>query len=50
MSRKLSHREAAKIYKVLATTLCTRIVGRPFCSDSRPVVQKLTELEKETIV
>jgi hypothetical protein len=48
--RKLSRRKAAEIYDVPETTLRDRIAGRPSRSDTRPKVQKLTELKEETNV
>src|SRR5450432_95818 len=49
-SKKLSRRKAAKIYNIPETTLRDRMNGRTTLSERRPAVQKLTEMEEETIV
>ena len=48
--RKLSRRKATTIYSVPEATLRDRMAGRPSRSDTRPTVQKLTELEEEIII
>jgi hypothetical protein len=49
-SKKMSCRAAAKLYNVPETTLRARMTGRPSRLDTRPKIQKLTELEEEVIV
>jgi helix-turn-helix, Psq domain len=49
-SKKLSRRKPAKIYNIPETTLHDRMNSRTTLSKRRPVVQKLTEIEEETIV
>ena len=48
--RKLSRRNAAKIYNVPHSTLSDRMTGRSSRNDIQPNSLKLTKLEEETIV
>jgi hypothetical protein len=48
--RKLSRRNAAKLYNVPHSTLCDRMNGITSRSDVKPNCLKLTKLEEETIV
>jgi hypothetical protein len=50
ISKKLSRRQAAKIYNIPRSTLTDRINGHTLIRDRRLVVQNLTELEEEVIV
>ena len=50
ISKNLSRRSAAKIYKVPESTLRLRINGHLALNKRRPVNHKLTELEEEVIV
>ena len=49
-SKKLSQRSAAKIYKVLLSTLSDRIASRTYRPKTKPNYYKLNDLEKETLV
>jgi len=48
--RKLSRRNAAKLYNVHFSTLTDRINGRAPLKERRPATHKLTELEEEIII
>ena len=50
LSRKISKRSIAKIYKVLYTTLSDRIAGRTYRPESKANCYKLNDLEEETII
>ena len=50
LSRKISRRFIAKIYKVLYTTLSDRIAGRTYRPESKANYYKLNNLEEETII
>jgi hypothetical protein len=49
-SKKLSRRNAAKIYQVPYSTLTDRINGRTTLPERRPASHKLTKLEEEVII
>jgi transcriptional regulator with XRE-family HTH domain len=49
-SKKLSQRSAAKIYKVLLSTLSNRMAGRTYRPETKANGLKLTKLEEEVIV
>jgi len=49
-SKKLSRRNAAKIYRVPYSTLTDRINGRTTLPERRPASHKLTELEEKVII
>jgi hypothetical protein len=49
-SKKLSRRNAAKIYNIPYTTLSDRMTGRTSRSETRPNRHKLTELEEDVII
>jgi helix-turn-helix, Psq domain len=48
-TKKITIRNAAKIYNVPRTTLAGRMSGRMEIRKRRPAVQRLTELEEEVI-
>jgi hypothetical protein len=48
--QKLSRRRAISIYKVPENILRDRITNRTPCNNTRPIVQNLTETEKQMIV
>lgn len=50
MSKKLSQRSAAKIYKVPLSTLSDRMAGRTYRPETKANGLKLTELEEEVIL
>ena len=49
-TKKLSRRNAAKIYNVPHSILCDRMNGVTSINDCRPIVQKLTKVEDEMII
>ena len=49
-SKSLSQRSAAKIYRVLLSTLFNRITSRTYRLESKANSLKLTELKEETII
>ena len=49
-SKKLSQRSAAKIYKVLLSTLSDRIASRTYRPKTKPNRQKLSDLEEGVII
>jgi hypothetical protein len=48
--QKLSRRRVVSIYKVPENTFCDRITSRIPRSNTRPIVQNLTETKKQVIV
>jgi hypothetical protein len=48
--QKLSWRKAISIYKIPENIFCDRITSRTPCSNTRPIVQNLTETKKQMIV
>lgn len=48
--KKKSRRVAAKLYKVLESTLRARITSRPYRHDTRPNRHNLTDLKEEMTV
>ena len=50
MSKKLSKRRIAKIYKILYATFSYKIISRTYCFESKANYHKLTDLEKDIIV
>jgi hypothetical protein len=50
LSKKLSKRRIAKIYKILYATFSYKIISRTYCFESKANYHKLTDLEKDIIV